>query len=402
MKNRFSDIEYLFPTEAAMDPNLQDPPEEPFSVRAVAFLHALSLQLNRDPRTRDFPDLATFAFYCRKANILQLKKQYYPDDTIRKGRGLVFHITPANVPTTFAYSLLSGILSGNTNIVKVSSQRTEQSAIICDALGELTREEEHRAFARRMALVRFGAESPATAYYSSICDVRVIWGSDATVEKIRKNKLKPTATEITFASRYALCVINADAYLREKSPEAIAAGFYNDTYLYDQNACTAPHLVVWLGDDITIETARTNFWEKLHQQVKTRYTLQPHSAVDKLAAYYYQAAHSEAIKKVPMPDNLIWRTQLTHLPKNIENYRCNGGYFSEYKAKSLSDITRILTPNYQTLVCYGINKEELQNFIDNEKPATLDSIVAIGRTLDFSLMRDGVDLIGEMTRPGAG
>ena len=44
----------------------------------------------------------------------------------RVGRGIVFHITPSNVPLNFAYSWLSGILSGNLNIVRVASKKSEQ------------------------------------------------------------------------------------------------------------------------------------------------------------------------------------------------------------------------------------------------------------------------------------
>ena len=53
-------------------------------------------------------------------------------DEERVGLGLIFHITPSNVPTNFCYSLIFGLLTGNTNIVKVHSQKFEQIKIICD------------------------------------------------------------------------------------------------------------------------------------------------------------------------------------------------------------------------------------------------------------------------------
>ena len=45
----------------------------------------------------------------------------------------------------------------------------------------------------------------------------------------------------------------------KNAPEKIAVGFYNDTYLFDQNACTAPHLIIWLGNDENIEIAKEYF-----------------------------------------------------------------------------------------------------------------------------------------------
>ncbi len=35
----------------------------------------------------------------------------------------------------------------------------------------------------------------------------------------------------------------------------IAQDFYNDAYLFDQNACSSPHLIVWIGTKETIHTA---------------------------------------------------------------------------------------------------------------------------------------------------
>ena len=110
MEKILNNIEFLFPEEFNMDQFVQNLPEEPFSEDAIGYLNALSLVLNQDPRSKNFPDIATFAFFCRKANLVQLKKRYSPENNHRSGRGIVFHITPSNVPTTFAYSLISGIL----------------------------------------------------------------------------------------------------------------------------------------------------------------------------------------------------------------------------------------------------------------------------------------------------
>ena len=38
------------------------------------------------------------------------------------GRGLAFHVCLSNVPTNFIYSFIFGLLSGNSNIVKMPSK----------------------------------------------------------------------------------------------------------------------------------------------------------------------------------------------------------------------------------------------------------------------------------------
>ena len=130
MMEKSTDIEFLFPKEPYMDHLVHVPGEEPFSENALAYLDGLAHCLINDPRAKNYPEVVTFAFFCRKGNLLQLKKKYLHENSLRLGRGLVFHITPSNMPVTFAYSLVFGIISGNVNIVKVPSEKYTQAAII--------------------------------------------------------------------------------------------------------------------------------------------------------------------------------------------------------------------------------------------------------------------------------
>jgi hypothetical protein len=398
MQQNFNDIEFLFPSEFDIDSFIQSSPIEPFSEDSIKYLNALSIELNKSSKIRNYPDVATFAFFCRKANILHLKKKYSQEDLLRLGRGIVFHIAPSNVPVNFAYSLICGMLSGNLNIVRVPSKEYEQVEIICSAIRKLNQEPKYQTFSSRIALVHYDRQSSATAYFSSICDVRIIWGGDNTIEQIRTNKLPPRSFDVTFADRYSLCAINADNYIHESAPDKIALGFYNDTYLFDQNACTAPHLIIWLGDAEYIEVAQKIFWDNLYKIVKSRYQVQPVIAVDKLTSFYNQAVHLDHIKKTTTIDNLIWRIELKELTSDIDEYRCTNGYFSEYKASSLSELSKIIDRKYQTLAYYGIERSDLIQFIAQAKPKGIDRIVPIGKTTDFSLTWDGFNLIETLSR----
>lgn len=398
MQKSFKDVEFLTLREFDENEFITGSSMEPFFDGCVVFLNALSKILIRDKRTRNYPDVATFAFYCRKANILKLKKQYSFNNKIKLGKGVVFHVAPSNVPVNFAYSLVSALLAGNINIVRVPSKNFEQVQIICDAINSIGKEEQFEEIYSKIALIRYDRKNNATAYFSSICDVRIIWGGDETIVDIRKNKLPPRSFDVTFADRYSLCVINADEYVNEETPEVIAQAFYNDTYLFDQNACTAPHLILWLGNKSNIKLAKINFWKKLHEYVKTKYVIQPVISVDKLTSFYFNSTKMKETRRVETPDNLIWRVELRDLEKDINLYRCTSGYFAEYNAKSLSELSGIITRRYQTLSYYGLNKDVLAEFILNEKPNGIDRIVPIGRTSDFSLTWDGYDLIETLSR----
>lgn len=399
MQQNFSDVIFLSGSAVDTEALNRLEPMSPFSDDIVDFLHELSQTLSKDPQIRNFPDVATFAFFCRKGNIQKIKKQYSSENILRLGRGVVFHIAPSNVPVNFAYSLVCGILAGNINIVRVPSKEFEQVSIISNAITKLTESGKHKIITDRIFLIRYDRKSAATSLLSAICAVRIIWGGDETIHEIRKSSLAPRSFDITFADRYSLCVINADAYIGDSKPENIALGFYNDTYLFDQNACTAPHLVIWLGSKTNVDKSKSIFWENLRSiLLQKNYVIQPVIAVDKLTSFYRQAIEMPGVSKEFSSDNLLWRIELNDLSENIENFRCSSGYFCEYHASSLNEISSIANNKYQTLSYYGLEFHELNNFIVNTKPGGIDRIVPIGRTTDFSVIWDGYDLIRTLSR----
>ena len=399
MLTGFNNVEFLTPiTDRDYVKFLKRSALEPFNDQIIRYLDALSKLLNKDPQTRLYPDVATFAFFCRKANLLHLRKEQNNDKHLSLGRGIVFHIAPSNVPVNFAYSLLAGLLAGNSNIVRVSSKEFEQVNIISKAIIELGKDTEYEEVDSRIILVKYDRTNKATETFSSVCDIRVIWGGDETIAQIRKNPIPSRAFDITFADRYSLAVINADEYVNEQNTEKIAQNFYNDTYLFDQIACTSPQLLIWLGDEENVIKAKELFWEELYKIVQEKYLLQPIWAMDKITTFYHQAINFDRINKIVSQDNLMWRIELRELPEDIDQYTCNSGYFGEYHAQSLSEISRIVNRKYQTLAYYGIKKEELRKFIFEQKPAGIDRIVPIGRTMDFSLFWDGYGLMSSLSR----
>lgn len=374
------------------------PASEPFADETIAYLNALSSSLLADSRSRLYPDVVTFAFFCRKANLVKLRDLYKKDGAVRLGRGIVFHIAPSNVPVNFGYTLVAGMLAGNNNVVRVSSKEYPQVDLIVEHLRKLAQDEAWADFSQRNVLVRYDHQSDATSFFSSFADVRVIWGGNETVKKVRESALPPRSFDICFAERYSICAINPDAVMAADEAEirSLADRFYNDTYLFDQNACSSPHIVFWKNAD-SLDQAKDEFWSAVHEITSQKYNLQPIQGVDKLTALYRESIETGA-RDEKMPDNYVVRTELHNLPKNIDDFRCTGGFFSECTINSLDDIVPIITRKYQTLAYYGFTKNELESFVKNNRLSGIDRIVPVGRTTDFSLTWDGYNLIEAMSR----
>lgn len=392
------DYTLLYPQSIDWDTFVQQKADEPFSESVIEYLNALSAVLLKDRDCRLYPDVVTFAFFCRKANLLKLKETFRRDDTLRQGRGVLFHIAPGNVPVNFGYTFVAGLLAGNKNIVRVSSKDFPQVSLIVKHIHELNGDERLSDVARRLVLVRYDRTSVASAFFSSMADVRVIWGGDETIAAIRKNALPPRSFDVCFADRYSIAVISPEAVMSADDEELarLAESFYNDTYLFDQNACSAPHLIFWRKSNL-LKEAKDRFWSALHRLVEKKYNLQAVLAVDKLMAFCRQAVCMN-VEKESMPDNYIVRTQLNELPKNIDVFRCAGGYFSEYHIDSLDEIAPIITNKYQTMAYYGFNQEELIQFVKNNHLHGLDRIVPVGETTAFSLVWDGNNLVEMFSR----
>ena len=252
----------------------------PYNENICNFISEFSKELNNNKFSKNFPDIKTLAFWCRKKNILNLKKKFISNKT-RVGLGLIFHITPSNIPTNFAYSLIFGLITGNSNIVKVPSKKFEQISIICDALNKVLNKKKF-SFAKKMiVVVRYRDNDNYTKKISSICNARLIWGGDETIKNIRMFKLQQRAIDIAFTDRYSFCAIDTEKFLKLNNYETILLTnkFYNDTYLVDQNACSSPHLMVWLGKNMS--EARNKFWNTLYKSVSKKYDMPEIASIDK-------------------------------------------------------------------------------------------------------------------------
>lgn len=375
-------------------------PLRPFAPEALDFLSALSATLLKDREAKAYPDVITFAYFCRKAHLARLQEEYAGRLDGRLGRGVVFHIAPSNVPINFAYSLTAALLSGNGSIVKASSRDFVQTRIVCRAMEKLLTED-FAPLAPYVCVVTYPREAQdVTERFSARCHARVIWGGDETVRRVREAALPPRAVEVAFADRYSLLCIRSEAVLALSAEELerLAKDFYNDTYLTDQNACTSPRLIYWAGEREAAEEAGERFFGAVGAYARQRYELAPVVAVDKLTAACRAAMKLEGAESVPGPDNWVTRVRVKALCPELYELRSPGGFFLEYAAPTLDALRDFVTPRVQTLSYLGLSPEELSRFVLENGLTGVDRIVPVGHTMDFALIWDGYDLIQTLSR----
>lgn len=392
MQINSNDLDYLVGDYSVLENAVHTPALPTFSNEAVEFLSALSKEILKDKRSRNNVDVMSYAYWIRKASLEEAKSKHV-DRNARIGRGVAFHVAPSNVPVNFAVSMTSSILAGNITIIRVSNKPFEQVDIICDAMNALINGE-YGNMKKYFCLCRYEHSERITQELSRICDVRIIWGGNQTIETIRKASLPPRAIEMTFADRHSIAVINSDEYL-EKDADEIAKGFYTDTYYTDQNACSSPRLVVWTGNNVN--EAREKFWTTLCEMVKSKYEMKPIQAVDKYTSMCMLGMGHEGAKLVS-DDNYVVRVEVDKLYPKLMDYKNGGGYFFEYVAQNLDEIVPVLTKQCQTISVLGVSKQQVKDVVYRNGVRGVDRIVELGQTMGLEFIWDGYKMIETMSR----
>jgi len=369
---------------------------KPFDETICSFLDELSKYLMNSASSFKHSDIKTFAFFCRKKNILNLKKKFSNLNN-RKGVGLLFHITPANIPTNFAYSLIFGLLSGNKNIIKVPSKNFPQIEIICDAINIILIK--FNSLKNFVKIVRYSENEEFTKNISLICDGRLIWGGNDTINKIRKYPVKEISRDLAFADRNSFCIFNTEKLIKlsSKKIEDLALKFYNDTFLVDQNACSSPHVIFWLGKKNN--KSKNYFWSSFYKLANSKYDLD-HSAIfykeDRLMSDLILKNNN--VKNFKKFGNLIYCIDLDNKKINPSELISRWGYFYEVEIKKLNELSKFSNIFTQTLTYFGFEKEEFNKIINKKNFNGIDRIVPVGQALDINLNWDGYDIINSLSK----
>ena len=375
-----------------------------YSDEAISFAGDLSAAVLKAEGIRRYPDVVSFAFWCRKGNIEKLKADF-GEVGDRLGRGLVFHVAPGNIPVNFAFTYMFGVFAGCANIVRLPSRRFPQTEQLLGIIKDTLKN--YPEIEKRTAFVRYEADDETTESFSKAADVRMIWGGDRTVGNIKRLEAKPRCIDITFADRYSVCLLNGDEVnsIDDNELKKLADAFYNDTYLMDQNACSSPQMMYWMNDS---SEARDRFWNAVYETAKDRYFLQDAVGVDKYTKLCQDAVeYEEIIDKSINRDNLLYRVEIKKGFNSQKNEDCRidptdlrgkGGYFYETSIDDLSDIFDVVTEKYQTLTYFGVDSSLLRDAVIKSNLRGIDRIVPIGKALDIGVIWDGYDLVRNLSR----
>ena len=332
-----------------------------------------------------YNEVQAICFWLRPASLQQLQRHYAG----RVGRGVCFQIAPSNVDTLFFYSMCCGLLAGNSVLIRVS----EHSGIIGEFLLQQLRQfvesnsPAAQLLSQRLRVVSYPRHSEFTAIASSLCDSRVVWGSDQSIAHVQQTRLKATATEVNFGHRYSLCLLTLS---HQEDAKLAAQRLVADCKPFHQQACASPIVVVWLETDIGFQTL---FWQEVQRLASDSvpWKASPIAAQDKVDYLQRLAFHNEPIDpplNTPVCDANFLIIPVKEITRTMLDWHPGQGCLLSVEIESLNQLTTFA--HCQTLAVFGIDSDLLHADLPR---ATIRRICSLGTSLTFSSTWDGVDLI---------
>lgn len=377
----------------------------PFDEIVVEFINDLSKLILLDKNFRKFPEIIAVGHWLRASNI---KKMQIDFEKLKAGRflvpkGCVLHFAPSNVDTIFVYSWVISLLLGNKNIIRLSRKKSAVVDTLLNLISTSLLNEKYNKIANGLLIVSYDYDIEITELLSKYCDIRVIWGGDKTIDAIRTAKLPSRSTDLVFANRFSIAAINS-SYVNSMSDHKLTEVvklFYRDSFTYDQNACSSPKAVFFVGNLQDVLHAKQRFWSMFETYLEennpweatsvavamTRFTnLTQFSASKKIASFKKQFFDIPCVAEITTIDN------------EMREIHSGGGFFLEGDDVTLSDVIRKLNKKDQTLILCGFSKNDLDEIKSELPTGAIDRIVPVGKALEFYPVWDGYNLFLEFTR----
>ena len=395
--NNISNLMQILTGESS---KVSNSPTTVFNALRLAFLAELSQNLLSHKDARAFPDVISFAYWSRRANLMRMADRFIGVSDIRMGLGLTFHICPANVPINFAFSMAFGLLSGNTCVIRLPSKHSATVNLMVEVINNLLSKQPYSTLASELILTRYDRNDEVSRFWMSVADGRIVWGGDTTVNHMRGMPCRTRSREVAFPDRYSFAAINPSAVLQldKVDLQSLCHKFFNDMYLMDQAACSSPQLLVWVGNHIEAEKAKVRFWPQIERLAKLRYMPQPVQIMDKYVQACMSIVNNAQVIDVKRDSNQLYRIQLSGVSLRQDECRGYNGTIHEVTFDTLDPLIPLITERYQTLTYFGIDIEQAKGFITKNNLRGIDRIVPIGKALDMDIVWDGYEIVSTLSR----
>lgn len=367
----------------------------PFSPERIELVASVGAQIMKTPGVSPF--VTHFAFWIRTAAIRKIEDGFnacIPPQSHARARGLVFHLPPQNVETVFLYSWILAYLSGNANIVRLPAELSAEMRQICT----LFIRKLHESGDFSQLFVHYPSSGSISHDVSKISDARIVWGGTAKVNLFSAVPLRNGGKSIWFGDRFSFCMMQGDSLnaLNDKDIHDLAQKFYNDIFIFDQMACSSPHVLYVVGKEAESLPAMRKLLAELAAVARAKENIPATGhVITKMVEAMASAATGDA-SSVHWADN-----ELTHIvaaSPTRQEARVGGGFLRVAFVDSLAELQHLVREHDQTITYFGFPRDEIDAAVQTLSGFGVTRVVPVGAALDFDSIWDGYNIPFELVR----
>ncbi len=161
-------------------------------------------------------------------------------------RGILLHLTAGNVFVGAVDSLVSGIITKNANILKMSRVDPVFPLLFIESIKE--HDPAGIIWPNQAALLWKGGDAAIENLLFQAPLTIVFWGGHEALQSL-KSRLGPTTSLIENGPRYSFAVVEGSRIRKGPSPSMVR-GLALDLCRWDQQACSSPHVVYIIDRDV--------------------------------------------------------------------------------------------------------------------------------------------------------
>ncbi|MEX2684096.1 MAG: acyl-CoA reductase [Candidatus Sigynarchaeota archaeon] len=375
--------------------------------KLIDLFQKFSENIIKDPSTTGIEGVAFLSSWLRKANMMQiveknLKDLAYLDRFVgevkrikAQPRGVACHWIAGNVPTIGLFSLFQSMLVGNANILRIPPKSHDTMVRLLKVFASSRIEDLSGAhLLTSTAIIYYDrTDQAANEELSDIADVRIVWGGEEAVKSITGLPRRAHCEDVIFGPKYSFAVIDREAIASKELPRVLRF-LASDIFLFDQAACTSPHVVFCEKSSIDITSIARLLGEEMAKLSK-RF---PKAEIDQFIMTRIINARAEhaldlEASVVCSPEN-DWTILINKRPGLEEPVESRTIFLKE--VDSLMDVLPHVTKKVQTVGCAIGDKAKLLAFADAVTFRGVARCVNIGQMHLFDSPWDGMLIMSRL------
>ena len=383
----------------------------------IVLLDALGREILLDKKLSKKEGMPFLAMWLRKNNLEEMVKLNIGNPELLDGatklkqgrylraqpRGIVCHWIAGNIPTLAAFSLFQSVLCKNANIVRTPKKSVESFIAILRKLEDIDVEYDGQKYSGKDILKTISVVYyPSSEYainqeFSMIADCKVAWGGKEAVDAIRMLPQKEHCETIIFGPKYSFGVIDKETVeSSEKELDSVLESFCNEIMLFDQAACSSPHVLFFEKSNKTIRDIAQKMAEHFRKLSK-RYPKQGMSQstaaniINKRAEY--QLDERKGIISSKKNDWTILIDDELRLEEPIQSRTI---FVKE--VESLMDVIPLITKKVQTIGMAIRSKKKMLAFAEKSSYHGVARLVIPSSMSFYESPWDGMMVLNRMVR----